>query len=251
MIRLVDIRKNFGEHEVLRGVSETFAAGEVTCIIGPSGSGKSTLLRCINLLEQPSSGDIFIDGDRAYYDVVNGQVRPFSEARISLERRKLGMVFQDFALFPHRTALGNITEGLIYGLGLPKSEAKQIAYRMLARVGLSSHIEHYPDELSGGQKQRVAIARALAMSPKAMLFDEPTSALDPELVGEVLEVMKDLSGEGMTMIIVTHEMKFAREIADRIIFIDQGAVVERGPPEEVLDAPSHERTRSFLRRVMR
>jgi polar amino acid transport system ATP-binding protein len=251
MIRLAGISKRFGDHEVLRGVSETFEAGEVTCIIGPSGSGKSTLLRCINLLEQPSSGEIFIDGARAYYDVVDGRIRLHPESRISRERRKLGMVFQDFALFPHRTALGNVTEGLIYGLGRGKGEANEIAGLMLARVGLSAHVGHYPDQLSGGQKQRVAIARALAMSPKAMLFDEPTSALDPELVGEVLEVMKDLSGEGMTMIIVTHEMKFAREIADRVIFIDQGSVVEEGPPAEVLDAPRHERTRNFLKRVMR
>ncbi|WP_421693697.1 amino acid ABC transporter ATP-binding protein [Aestuariivirga sp.] len=251
MIRLADIRKSFGNHEVLKGVSETFKTGEVTCIIGPSGSGKSTLLRCINLLEQPNSGEIFIEGTRAYYDVVDGRIRLHAEARISRERRKLGMVFQDFALFPHRTALGNVTEGLIYSLGLPKGEADDIARRMLARVGLSGHVAHYPDELSGGQKQRVAIARALAMSPKAMLFDEPTSALDPELVGEVLEVMKDLSSEGMTMIIVTHEMKFAREIAHKVIFIDQGAVVEEGPPGEVFDAPQHERTQNFLKRVIR
>jgi ABC-type polar amino acid transport system ATPase subunit len=251
MIRLSRISKRFGEHEVLRGVSEEFATGEVTCIIGPSGSGKSTLLRCINLLEQPTSGDIFIEGERAFYDVVNGQIRLHAESRISRERRKLGMVFQDFALFPHRTALGNITEGLIYSLGLNKREASDIARHMLTRVGLSNRVDYYPDELSGGQKQRVAIARALAMSPKAMLFDEPTSALDPELVGEVLDVMKDLSGEGMTMIIVTHEMKFAREIANRVIFIDQGVVVEKGTPSEVFDEPRHERTRIFLRRVMR
>ena len=251
MIRLSEITKRFGDNEVLRGVNETFATGEVTCIIGPSGSGKSTLLRCINLLEQPTSGCIFIDGERAFYDEVDGRIRLHSEKLISRERRKLGMVFQDFALFPHRTALGNITEGLIYGLGLRAFEADDVARRMLARVGLASHVQHYPDQLSGGQKQRVAIARALAISPKAMLFDEPTSALDPELVGEVLEVMKDLSGEGMTMIIVTHEMKFAREIANRVIFIDRGMVVEEGPPSEVLDNPHHERTRSFLRRVMR
>ena len=251
MIGLVDIRKRFGNHEVLCGISETFATGEVTCIIGPSGSGKSTLLRCIYLLEQPTSGEIIIEGEIAYYDIVDGKARLHAEARISKVRRKLGMVFQDFALFPHLTALGNVTEGLIYGLGLEKGEAKAIANHMLARVGLADHAGHYPDELSGGQKQRVAIARSLAMSPKAMLFDEPTSALDPELVGEVLEVMKDLCREGMTMIIVTHEMKFAREIADRVIFIDQGAVVEEGPPVEVLDAPRHERTRNFLKRVMR
>jgi polar amino acid transport system ATP-binding protein len=251
MISLIEVRKNFGDHEVIRGVSETFATGEVTCIIGPSGSGKSTLLRCINLLEHPTSGEIIIEGERAYYDVVGGKIRPHAEARISRARRKLGMVFQDFALFPHRTALGNVMEGLVYGLGTGRSEANAIASRMLARVGLTNHAGHYPDELSGGQKQRVAIARALAMSPKAMLFDEPTSALDPELVGEVLEVMRDVSREGMTMIIVTHEMKFAREIADRVVFIDQGLVVEEGPPAEVLDAPRHERTRNFLKRVMR
>jgi ABC-type polar amino acid transport system ATPase subunit len=251
MISLIDIRKSFGDHQVIRGVTETFATGEVTCIIGPSGSGKSTLLRCINLLEQPSSGKIVIEGEPAYYDIVDGRISLHAEARISAVRRKLGMVFQDFALFPHLTALGNVTEGLIYGLGTDKSEAIAVARRMLARVGLADRTGHYPDELSGGQKQRVAIARSLAMSPKAMLFDEPTSALDPELVGEVLDVMKDLSREGMTMIIVTHEMKFAHEIADRVIFIDQGVVVEEGPPADVLGAPRHERTRSFLKRVMR
>lgn len=251
MIRLVDIRKAFGGHEVLRGISKTFYKGQVTCVIGPSGSGKSTLLRCINLLERPTSGEIFIDGERAYYDIDHGSLRYHSERRIAAVRRKLGMVFQDFALFPHLTALGNVTEGLIYGLGMERREAVAVATRMLARVGLVEHASHYPDQLSGGQKQRVAIARSLAMTPKAMLFDEPTSALDPELVGEVLDVMKDLRRDGMTMLIATHEMKFAREIADEIIFVDQGGIVEEGQPEIVLDAPRQDRTRNFLRRVMR
>ena len=251
MIRLVDIRKAFGDHEVLRGVSKTFYKGQVTCVIGPSGSGKSTLLRCINLLERPTSGEIFIDGERAYYDIDRGSFRYHSERRIAAVRRKLGMVFQDFALFPHLTALGNVTEGLIYGLGMERREALAVATRMLARVGLVDRGSHYPDQLSGGQKQRVAIARSLAMAPKAMLFDEPTSALDPELVGEVLDVMKDLRRDGMTMLIATHEMKFAREIADEIIFVDQGGIVEEGRPEVVLDAPRQDRTRNFLRRVMR
>ena len=251
MIELIDIKKQFGPVEVLRGISQSFGTGEVVCIIGPSGSGKSTLLRCINFLEQPTSGRILIDGEEAYYSLEHGRIRLQSEVRIAAIRRKLGMVFQDFALFPHLTALGNVTEGLVYGLGKQKAEAIELANRMLHRVGLEDRASHYPDELSGGQKQRVAIARSLAMSPKAMLFDEPTSALDPELVGEVLEVMKALSGEGMTMIIVTHEMKFAREIADRVIFMDQGLVVEEGSPEAIFDAPRQERTRNFLRRVIR
>ncbi|MFT3988120.1 amino acid ABC transporter ATP-binding protein [Aestuariivirga sp.] len=251
MIRLTDIHKSFGPHEVLRGISESFGAGEVTCIIGPSGSGKSTLLRCINFLEHPNSGEIEIEGARAYYDIVNGRIRLHAESRIAAVRRKLGMVFQDFALFPHLTATGNVTEGLIHALGMSKDQANGIAARMLARVGLADRASHYPDELSGGQKQRVAIARSLAMSPKAMLFDEPTSALDPELVGEVLDVMKTLSDEGMTMVIVTHEMKFAQEIADRVIFMDKGAVVEQGTPQQIFEKPQHERTQGFLKRVMR
>jgi ABC-type polar amino acid transport system ATPase subunit len=251
MISLIDITKRFGPIEVLRGINHSFTKGEVTCIIGPSGSGKSTLLRCINFLEPPTSGEILIEGKRVFYDIANGSHRLHPERRIVEVRRKLGMVFQDFALFPHLTALGNVTEGLIFGLAMDKAEATGIARRFLDRVGLADRATHYPDELSGGQKQRVAIARALAMSPKAMLFDEPTSALDPELVGEVLDVMKDLTREGMTMIVVTHEIKFAREIADRVIFMDQGMIVEEGPPQAVLDAPRNERTRTFLKRVVR
>ncbi len=251
MIELIDIHKNFGPAEVLRGINLSISAGEVVCIIGPSGSGKSTLLRCINFLEQPTSGTILIEGERAYYDHAGAVLKTRPEKDIARVRRKLGMVFQDFALFPHLSAIGNVTEGQIHGLGIPRAEALQRALIMLERVGLADHGEHYPAELSGGQKQRVAIARSLALSPKAMLFDEPTSALDPELVGEVLDVMKSLSGDGMTMAIVTHEMAFAREVADRVVFVDRGKIVEDGPPESVFDNPQNERTQAFLARIMR
>ncbi|MEO6609608.1 MAG: amino acid ABC transporter ATP-binding protein [Aestuariivirga sp.] len=251
MIELVDIHKSFGPVEVLRGISLSVSAGEVVCIVGPSGSGKSTLLRCINFLEQPTSGIIRIEGEQAYYDRkgVTQKIRP--EKDVASVRRKLGMVFQDFALFPHLTATGNVMEGQIYGLGIPKAEAQRRAVNMLERVGLADHGSHYPSELSGGQKQRVAIARSLALSPKAMLFDEPTSALDPELVGEVLDVMKSLSADGMTMVIVTHEMAFARDVADRVVFVDRGKIIEEGPPEAVFDHPQHERTKAFLARIKR
>jgi ABC-type polar amino acid transport system ATPase subunit len=251
VIELIDIYKRFGEVEVLRGVSLAVSAGEVVCIIGASGSGKSTLLRCINFLEQPTTGRIIIDGRQVYYDNENSKMRLHPEAQVARVRRKLGMVFQDFALFPHRTAIGNVMEGLIHGIGVERREAKRRGLAMLARVGLSDRADYFPDQLSGGQKQRVAIARSLAMSPEAMLFDEPTSALDPELVGEVLDVMNELSREGMTMIIVTHEMKFARDVADRVVFIDKGRILEQGTPAEVFDSPQHERTRVFLTRVMR
>jgi polar amino acid transport system ATP-binding protein len=251
VIELIDIYKRFGEVEVLRGVSLAVSAGEVVCIIGASGSGKSTLLRCINFLEQPTAGRIVIDGESVYYSFENSKMRLHPEAQIARVRRKLGMVFQDFALFPHRTAIGNVMEGLIHGIGVERREAKRRGLAMLARVGLSDRADYFPDELSGGQKQRVAIARSLAMSPEAMLFDEPTSALDPELVGEVLDVMNELSREGMTMIIVTHEMKFARDVADRVVFLDKGRILEQGSPAEVFDSPQHERTRTFLTRVMR
>jgi polar amino acid transport system ATP-binding protein len=251
VIELIDIYKRFGEVEVLRGVSLAVSAGEVVCIIGASGSGKSTLLRCINFLEQPTAGRIIIDGEPGYYSFENSKMRLHPEAQIVRVRRKLGMVFQDFALFPHRTAIGNVMEGLIHGIGVERREAKRRGLAMLARVGLSDRANYFPDELSGGQKQRVAIARSLAMSPEAMLFDEPTSALDPELVGEVLDVMNQLSREGMTMIIVTHEMKFARDVADRVVFLDKGRILEEGTPAEVFDSPQHERTRVFLTRVMR
>jgi polar amino acid transport system ATP-binding protein len=251
VIELIDIHKRFGDVEVLNGVSLAVRPGEVVCIIGASGSGKSTLLRCINFLEQPTAGRIIIDGKQVYYDVVNERMKLRPEAQVAAVRRRLGMVFQDFALFPHRTVIGNVMEGLIHGIGVERKEAERRGLAMLARVGLSDRAHHYPDELSGGQKQRVAIARSLAMSPEAMLFDEPTSALDPELVGEVLDVMKELSREGMTMIIVTHEMKFARDVADRVVFLDKGRILEEGTPAEVFDMPKHERTRAFLTRVMR
>ena len=251
MIELINIHKRFGDVEVLKDVSLAVKPGEVVCIIGASGSGKSTLLRCINYLEPPTAGRIIIDGEQVYYSIENGKMKPYPESRIAQVRRRLGMVFQDFALFPHRTAIGNVMEGLIHGIRIERREAERRGLAMLGRVGLSDRAHHYPDELSGGQKQRVAIARSLAMSPVAMLFDEPTSALDPELVGEVLDVMKELSREGMTMIIVTHEMRFAREVADRVIFLDKGRIVEQGTPAEMFDAPRHERTRAFLTRVMR
>jgi polar amino acid transport system ATP-binding protein len=251
VIELIDIYKRFGEVEVLHGVNLAVSAGEVVCIIGASGSGKSTLLRCINFLEQPTAGRIIIDGKQVYYSIENSKMRLHPEAQVARIRRKLGMVFQDFALFPHRTAIGNVMEGLIHGIGVERREAKRRGLAMLARVGLSDRANYFPDELSGGQKQRVAIARSLAMSPEAMLFDEPTSALDPELVGEVLDVMNELSREGMTMIIVTHEMKFARDVADRVVFLDKGRILEQGTPAAVFDSPQHERTRVFLTRVMR
>ncbi len=251
MIELIDIHKQFGETAVLRGVSLEIAKGEVVCIIGPSGSGKSTLLRCINFLEQPTSGRILIGGAPVFYDVDGGRRVVHSERSIAEVRRRLGMVFQDFALFPHLSALGNVSEGLTQGLGMARHEATRRAEAMLARVGLADRADHFPDELSGGQKQRVAIARSLAMSPEAMLFDEPTSSLDPELVAEVLDVMKGLRADGMTMIIVTHEMSFAREVANRVLFMDQGRILEQGTPGQMFDAPKNERTRVFLSRVMR
>lgn len=251
MIELIDIHKRFGDTPVLRGISLSIGAGEIVCIIGPSGSGKSTLLRCINYLERPTSGRIIIEGEPAYYTETDGRLMQLPEREIVRTRRKLGMVFQDFALFPHLSARQNVTEGLVHGLGVDRAAAATRAQQMLDRVGLADRADYFPDELSGGQKQRVAIARALAISPKAMLFDEPTSALDPELVGEVLDVIKDLAREGMTMVIVTHEMKFAREVADRVVFMDKGLIVEQGPPANVFDTASQERTRLFLQRVAR
>jgi polar amino acid transport system ATP-binding protein len=251
MIELVDIHKSFGPVEVLAGINLSISAGEVVCIVGPSGSGKSTLLRCINFLEQPTSGTILIEGEQAYYDLKGSAQKIRPEKDVARVRRKLGMVFQDFALFPHLTAIGNVMEGQVYGLGIARAEARKRALDMLERVGLADRGTHFPSELSGGQKQRVAIARSLALSPKAMLFDEPTSALDPELVGEVLDVMKSLSSDGMTMVIVTHEMAFARDVADRVIFVDRGKIIEHGSPDAVLDHPKHERTKTFLTRIKR
>lgn len=240
MIELNNIYKSFGRNEVLKGVSASISKGEVVCIIGPSGSGKSTILRCINGLERYNAGEITIDNV-----VVDNQKKD-----IGLIRAQVAMVFQKFNLFPHRTALENVIEGPIYVLGEKREAATKRGRDLLASVGLADKENAYPPQLSGGQQQRVAIARALAMQPKAILFDEPTSALDPELVGEVLSVMRKLAQSGMTMVVVTHEMGFAREVADRVMFIDGGVIVEQGPAESVLNQPQHPRTQDFLRRVL-
>ncbi len=249
MIRLEDIHKWFEHNHVLKGVSLDIAQGEVVCIIGPSGSGKSTLPRCINYLEVPEKGCIYVDGETAYRDVVNDRFKPHAAARIVAVREKVGMVFQQFNLFPHLTVLQNIVEAPTHVKRMPRHDAVQLAYRLLAQVGLSEKADQYPEELSGGQQQRVAIARALAMEPKAMLFDEVTSALDPELVNEVLEVMRQLAKQGMTMVVVTHEMNFARQVADRVVFMDHGLIVEEGLPDELFAAPQQQRTRDFLRTI--
>ena len=242
MTHAIDVRnlhKAFGDLEVLQGIDFTVETGEVVCVLGPSGSGKSTLLRCLNRLEEPNGGQILIDGE----DITD------PDADVDQLRTNIGMVFQQFNLFPHLTVLKNLTVAQTGVLGRPKAEAISIAREMLERVGLSDKTHDYPAHLSGGQQQRVAIARALSMKPKMMLFDEPTSALDPELVGEVLDVMRTLAGEGMTMMVVTHEIGFAQEVADRAVFMDAGVVVEEGRPEQVLEHPSHERTKKFLRMV--
>ncbi|WP_069170313.1 amino acid ABC transporter ATP-binding protein [Streptomyces griseus] len=234
------LRKSFGALEVLAGIDFSVARGEVVCVIGPSGSGKSTLLRCVNLLEEPTSGTVTVAGA----EVTDPEVD------IDRVRRRIGMVFQSFNLFPHLTALENLTLPQRRVLGRDKAEAARVARERLARVGLTDKESAYPAQLSGGQQQRVAIARALAMDPELMLFDEPTSALDPELVGDVLAVMRSLADEGMTMLVVTHEMSFAKEVADRVVFMDGGAIVEEGTPERVIGAPRHARTRSFLARLL-
>ena len=240
MIELNDVHKSFSGVEVLKGISASVGRGEVVCIIGPSGSGKSTILRCINGLESYDRGTISIDGVR---------VDRASSGIISI-RTQIAMVFQRFNLFPHRTALENVIEGPIYVKGIKRAEAVPRAQELLARVGLKDKANAYPAELSGGQMQRVAIARALAMQPKAILFDEPTSSLDPELVGEVLAVMRALAEDGMTMLVVTHEMGFARDVADRVLFIDGGVIVEQGAAKSLLSQPQHPRTQDFLRRVL-
>ena len=240
MIEITSVRKSFGTNEVLKGIDASVSKGEVVCIIGPSGSGKSTILRCINGLESYNSGQISIDGI-----TVNA-----SDKSIVLIREQVSMVFQKFNLFPHRTALENGIEGAVYVKKEPYQEAARHGRELLARVGLADKEHAYPAQLSGGQQQRVAIARALAMRPKAILFDEPTSALDPELVGDVLEVMRKLAVSGMTMVVVTHEMGFAREVADRVLFIDGGVIVEQGPARELLNHPKHPRTQDFLRRIL-
>jgi polar amino acid transport system ATP-binding protein len=240
MISVRNIHKSFGAQEVIRGVNFEIARGEVVCIIGPSGSGKSTILRCINGLETYDRGEILVDGQK---------VDPKARSIIGV-RTQVSMVFQRFNLFPHRTALENVMEGPVYVKGVPRAQARREAEALLEKVGLSAKFDSYPAQLSGGQQQRVAIARALAMQPKAILFDEPTSALDPELVGEVLEVMRDVAAEGMTMAVVTHEMSFARAVADRVLFLESGTILEEGPPEQLLRHPSHPRTQDFLHRVI-
>ena len=240
MIQVTDLHKQFGKLEVLKGISTTVTRGEVVAVIGPSGSGKSTFLRCINLLEQPPSGTIIVDGFEL--------TKP--KANISKARQNIGMVFQQFNLFPHKSVLDNLTYAPINVLGISKDEAVKRAETLLERVGLAEKRDNYPNQLSGGQKQRVAIARALAMEPNVMLFDEPTSALDPEMVNEVLDVMKQLAESGMTMVIVTHEMGFAKEVADRVLFLDEGILMEEGSPIELFDNPKTDRAKKFLEKVL-
>jgi polar amino acid transport system ATP-binding protein len=249
LVHAVNVHKSFYGVEVLKGIDIDVAAGEVICLLGPSGSGKTTFLRCINQLETIQGGRIWIDGELAGYEEKGGRLHRLNDKRIAAQRREIGMVFQRFNLFPHKTALANIMEAPVHVAGTGKAEAEKRGRELLERVGLGERCDAYPAQLSGGQQQRVAIARALAMDPKLMLFDEPTSALDPELVGEVLAVMRELAAAGMTMIVVTHEMGFAREVADRVVFMDGGVVVEQGPPEDVINNPQHERTQAFLSRI--
>ena len=250
MVEALGLRKWFGALEVIRGVSLSVARGEVVCIIGPSGSGKSTFLRCLNWLEVPEEGEIRIEGRPAFREIVDGKPVEQPPREIARLRSRIGMVFQAFNLFPHMTALENVIEAPRHVLKLPYADARERALALLRQVGLADRGEHYPEELSGGQQQRVAIARALAMEPMAMLFDEVTSALDPELVGEVLGVMRDLAARGMTMLVVTHEMNFARQVADRVVFMDHGVIAEEGVPAEIFRNPSNPRTRAFLRELV-
>jgi polar amino acid transport system ATP-binding protein len=240
LIKVEGLEKTFGKIEVLKGIDTEIKKGEVVCIIGPSGSGKSTFLRCLNLLEEPTGGHIYFDGT----DITD------PKTNINLHRQKMGMVFQQFNLFPHMTVLKNMTISPIKVLGLSKAEAEERAMKLLERVGLADRANSYPSQLSGGQKQRVAIVRALCMQPEVMLFDEPTSALDPEMVGEVLEVMKSLAQEGMTMAVVTHEMGFAREVADRVFFIDEGIIMEEGKPDDLFSNPHSSSLKDFLSKVI-
>jgi len=240
MITVKNLHKSFGSLQVLKGIDVTIKEKEVVCVIGPSGSGKSTFLRCLNVLEEVTAGEVIIDG-KSLTD---------SKIDINAVRSQVGMVFQHFNLFPHMTVLENVTLGPIKVKGMTKTEAEKIALPILEKVGLSDKAKVYPDSLSGGQKQRVAIARSLAMNPKVMLFDEPTSALDPELVDDVLKVMKDLAKEGMTMVVVTHEMGFAREVGDRVLFMDEGIIMEEGTPEEIFEKPQNPRTQEFLSKIL-
>ena len=240
MISVLDLHKKFGDTEVLSGISVEINKGDVVCVIGPSGSGKSTFLRCLNVLEKPSSGKIIFEGN----DLTDKKVN------LNLHRQKMGMVFQHFNLFPHMTILDNMTVAPMMLRHVPREEAERKGMEMLGRVGLADRAASYPSQLSGGQKQRVAIVRALCMEPDVMLFDEPTSALDPEMVGEVLDVIKELAAEGMTMVIVTHEMGFAREVSNRVLFLDGGVIAEEGTPEQIFDHPQCERLKSFLSKVL-
>ncbi|WP_307872598.1 amino acid ABC transporter ATP-binding protein [Paractinoplanes ovalisporus] len=250
MVRADNVHKSFGSLEVLKGIDLVVKPGEVCCVLGPSGSGKSTFLRCINHLEKINAGRIFVDGELVGYRERGGKLHEMGEKDVAKQRRSIGMVFQRFNLFPHMTVLDNVMEAPCRVKRESKAEVRDRAVGLLERVGLGSKVGNYPGQLSGGQQQRVAIARALAMRPKLMLFDEPTSALDPELVGEVLDTMKDLAADGMTMVVVTHEIGFAREVGDNLIFMDGGVVVEQGPPRDVITNPQHERTRAFLSKVL-
>jgi len=250
LIRIIDLHKNFGALEVLKGVDLEVARGECISIIGPSGSGKTTLLRCVNFLEHPTKGQIWVDGQRIGQREVGGRLRDLSDREMARERAEIGFVFQRFNLFPHLSARDNVALAPRRVRGMARPEARELADEMLRKVGLGHKLKEFPERLSGGQQQRVAIARVLAMQPKVILFDEPTSALDPELVGEVLSVMRALAEEGRTMMIVTHEIRFAGDVSDRVVFMDHGRIVEQGPPQEVLRQPKQERTRAFLRKIL-
>ncbi|MDX6261534.1 MAG: polar amino acid transport system ATP-binding protein [Kribbellaceae bacterium] len=249
LVHAVNVSKSFHHNQVLKGIDLDVAEGRVVCLLGPSGSGKTTFLRCINQLETIDGGRIWVDGDLMGYSERGGRLYRLPNKQIAAQRREIGMVFQRFNLFPHMTAVENVAEAPVQVRGESKKAARARAVELLERVGLGDRCAAYPAELSGGQQQRVAIARALAMQPKLMLFDEPTSALDPELVGEVLSVMRELASEGMTMIVVTHEMSFAREVADTVVFMDAGVVVESGSPADVIGNPQHQRTKTFLTRL--
>ncbi|HAZ13672.1 MAG: polar amino acid ABC transporter ATP-binding protein [Bdellovibrionales bacterium GWA2_49_15] len=250
MMEIANLHKSFGQNHVLKGIDLSVHQGEVVVVIGPSGSGKSTLLRCVNYLETPTQGTIAFQGEMIGANLVDNKLKPVAEKILNEQRAKIGMVFQQFNLFPHLTVIQNLLEAPLQVKRIAREEARALALKLLERVGLSDKVNAYPKSLSGGQQQRVAIARALAMNPQMMLFDEATSALDPELVGEVLKVMKDLVKEGMTMMVVTHEMGFAREVADRVVFMDGGRIIEQGPPSEIFKNPKEARTNEFLKVVL-
>ena len=250
MIEAINVRKHFGSNQVLKGIDLTVSKGEVLCLLGPSGSGKSTFLRCINHLEIIDGGRLYVDGSLMGFEEHGGKLHEMKLSAIAKQRADIGMVFQRFNLFPHLTALENVIEAPVGVRGIAKADAIGQARVLLEQVGLADKADHFPAQLSGGQQQRVAIARALAMEPKLMLFDEPTSALDPELVGDVLDVMRNLAKSGMTMIVVTHEIGFAREVADRVVFMDGGVVVEQGTPSQVIDNPQNDRTKAFINSVL-